>query len=167
MSAIASQISVSIVSLQWRHNGRDSVSNHQLSRLIRSRSKKTSGLCAGNSPETGEFPAQRASNAENVSIWWRHHVTQPFVQGRSKKTSNLRVTGLCEGKSSVTGEFLSQSASNAENLSIWWGHNVSKFVCKYSFSARHFSVPNTSGFPMGPSQPWMVSDTNCQGVWQF
>ena len=22
---------------------------------------------------TGEFPAQRASNAENVSIWWRHH----------------------------------------------------------------------------------------------
>ena len=22
----------------------------------------------------GEFPARRASNAENVSIWWRHHV---------------------------------------------------------------------------------------------
>ena len=22
---------------------------------------------------TGEFPTQRASNAENVSIWWRHH----------------------------------------------------------------------------------------------
>ena len=44
----------------------------------RRRSKKTSklrgtGLCAGNSPVTGEFPAQRASNAENVSIWWRHH----------------------------------------------------------------------------------------------
>ena len=31
------------------------------------------GLCAGNSPGTGEFPAQKASNAENVSIWWRHH----------------------------------------------------------------------------------------------
>ena len=31
------------------------------------------GLCEGNSPVTGEFPAQRASNAENVSIWWRHH----------------------------------------------------------------------------------------------
>ena len=28
----------------------------------------------GNSPATGEFPAQMASNAENVSIWWRHHV---------------------------------------------------------------------------------------------
>ena len=43
-------------------------------------SKKTSklrvtGLCAGNSPVTGEFPAQMASDAENVSIWWRHHDT--------------------------------------------------------------------------------------------
>ena len=25
-------------------------------------------------PVTGEFPTQRASNAENNSIWWRHHV---------------------------------------------------------------------------------------------
>ena len=24
-------------------------------------------------PVTGEFPAQRASNVENVSIWWLHH----------------------------------------------------------------------------------------------
>ena len=71
-------------SLQLRHNEPDGVSNHQprdclLNRLFRRRSKKTSklrvtGLCAGNSPATGEFPAQRASNAENVSIWWRHHV---------------------------------------------------------------------------------------------
>ena len=71
-------------SLQWRHNGRDSVSNHRcpnclLNRLFRHRSKKTpkirvTGLCEGNSPLTGEFPAQKSSNAENVSIWWRHHV---------------------------------------------------------------------------------------------
>ena len=49
------------------------------------RSKKTSkfrvtGLCAGNSPVTGEFPAQRASNAENISIWWRHHVMVNSLQ---------------------------------------------------------------------------------------
>ena len=25
--------------------------------------------------KTAEFPAQRTSNAENVSIWWRHHET--------------------------------------------------------------------------------------------
>ena len=30
---------------------------------------RVTGLCV-----TGEFPAQMASNAENVSIWWRHHV---------------------------------------------------------------------------------------------
>ena len=72
------------ISLQWRHNGRDCVSNHQphdclLNHLFRRRSKKTSklrvsALCAGNSPVTGEFPAQMVSNAENVSIWWRHHI---------------------------------------------------------------------------------------------
>ena len=71
------------LALQWRHNGQDGVSNHQphdclLNRSFKRRSKKTSklratGLCAGNSPGTGEFPAQRASNAENASIWWRHH----------------------------------------------------------------------------------------------
>ena len=46
-------------------------------RLFGRRSKKTSkfpvtGLCAGNSPVTGEFPAQMASNAEKISISWRH-----------------------------------------------------------------------------------------------
>ena len=34
---------------------------------------RITGLCAGNSPVTGEFPAQKASDAENVPIWWRHH----------------------------------------------------------------------------------------------
>ena len=35
---------------------------------------RVTGLCEGNSLVTGEFPSQRATNAENVSIWWRHHV---------------------------------------------------------------------------------------------
>ena len=34
---------------------------------------RVTGLYAGNSLVTGEFPAPMASNAENVSIWWRHH----------------------------------------------------------------------------------------------
>ena len=59
MDAIASQIT--------------SIASGLLNRLIRCRSKKAlklrvTGLCAGNSPETGEFPAERANNAENVSI---------------------------------------------------------------------------------------------------
>ena len=69
--------------LQWRHNESDGVSNHQphdclFNSLFRRRSKKISklhvtGCCDGNSPVTSEFPAQRASYAENVSIWWHHH----------------------------------------------------------------------------------------------
>ena len=61
-------------SLHWRHNEPDGVSNYQprqclLNCLFMCRSKKTSkllvtGLCAENSPGTGEFPAQKASNAE-------------------------------------------------------------------------------------------------------
>ena len=63
--------SVESISLQWRRNGRKSVSKSPASRLfsnrlIRRRPKKTSklritGLCAGNSPGNGEFPAQMAS----------------------------------------------------------------------------------------------------------
>ena len=93
--------------LQWRQNGRDSVSNHQphdclLNRLFRRRSKKTSklhitGLCAGNSPETGEFPAQMASNAENVSIWWHHHewFVYPVNCWHSADAGNLGISGNC------------------------------------------------------------------------
>ena len=76
---MSNYIRISPISLQCRHNELAGVSNHQphnclLNRLFTRRSKKTSklrvtGLCEGNSPVTGEFPAQRASYAENVSIW--------------------------------------------------------------------------------------------------
>ena len=72
------------ISLQWRHNERNGLSNHRclhclLNCCFRLRSKKTSkfcvtGFCTGNSLVTGEFPAQKASNTENISIWWCHNV---------------------------------------------------------------------------------------------
>ena len=55
-------------SLQWRHNERYGVRPKKTSKLC------VIGLCEGNSPVTVEFRQQKASNAENVSIWWRHHV---------------------------------------------------------------------------------------------
>ena len=67
--------------LQWRHNGRDGVSN-PVPRLfaqpfdqtqIKKSKLRVTGLCEGNTPVTGGFPSQRTSNAENVSVWWRHH----------------------------------------------------------------------------------------------
>ena len=64
--------------LQWRHNERDGISNHQshdclLSRLFRHRSKKTwklrvTGLCEGNSPVTGEFFAQKPVTRKMLSF---------------------------------------------------------------------------------------------------
>ena len=78
--------SVMTPTLLWRHDERDGVSNHRrldclLKHLFRRISKEISklrvtGLCEGNSSVAGDFPAQRASNAENVSIWWRHHEVQ-------------------------------------------------------------------------------------------
>ena len=69
--------------LQWRRNQRDGVSSHQphdclLNRLFKPKIKENIKAprhrpFRGNSPVSGEFPAQRASNAENVSIWWRYH----------------------------------------------------------------------------------------------
>ena len=72
--------------LHWRHNYHDGFSNHQpydglLNHLFRRRSKENIKaprhwpLC-GEFTGTGEFPAQKASYAENVSIWWRHHVLE-------------------------------------------------------------------------------------------
>ena len=69
--------------LQGGHNGRDGISNHQppdclLNRVFKAQIKENikaprPGLCEGNSLVIGEFLAQMASNAENVSIWWRYH----------------------------------------------------------------------------------------------
>ena len=127
--------------------------------LFRFRSKKTSkvhvtGLCEGNSPVTGEFPTQRASNAENVSIWWGHHdptgtkilhIPLPWwcheCKGITKhgsltllnnlfrvrkKLSKVRITGSLWGNCPVTGGFPTQRASNAECVSILWHQHVSK-----------------------------------------
>ena len=92
-------ISQSIFSSRWRHNQRDGDSNHQshdclFNLLFRHRSKETSnlrgtGLCAGNSPGTGWIPR---TNAENVSIWWRHHALG------LKHSNGALVTQIFSGK---------------------------------------------------------------------
>ena len=64
MSAMASQITSPMIVHSTIYTMRKSKKPSKL---------RVTGLCAGNSLVTGEFSAQRASNAENVSIWWRHH----------------------------------------------------------------------------------------------
>ena len=75
--------------LQWRHNGRDGVSNHQpqhclLNRLFRRRSKKTSklrvtGLCAGSSPVTNEFSVQFKYPRSRLRNTLNHTTRYPSV----------------------------------------------------------------------------------------
>ena len=150
-------------SLRWRHNGRDIVPNHQphdclLNCLFRCRSKKTSklratGLCVGNSPGTGEFPAQMASYAENVSIWWRHHgylLSTPWFHGRFSNPLLLKRSHNSKGaKEQVkhvklieplncsnqypftwTGSQTPMSLTITESCGIWRHTNISFYVDK-------------------------------------
>ena len=64
MGAMASQITSLTIVYSTVYSGADK----KTSKL------RATGLCVGNSPVTGEFPAQMTSIAENVSIWWRHHM---------------------------------------------------------------------------------------------
>ena len=76
----------------YSHNERDGDSNHRrldclLNRLFIRRPRKTSkprvtGLCEGNSPVTGEFPAPRPVThlQEHIRTWWKlisctHHTS--------------------------------------------------------------------------------------------
>ena len=63
MGATASQITSLKIVYSSVYSGSDQ-RKHQSSASL---------AVVGNSPGTGEFPAQMASNAENVSIWRRHH----------------------------------------------------------------------------------------------
>ena len=65
MGAIASQITSLTIVYSTVYSDADQ-RKHQISASL-------AFVRAGNSPGTGEFPAQIASIAENVSIWWRHH----------------------------------------------------------------------------------------------
>ena len=106
-----------IISLQWRHNGRDSVSNHQphgclLNRLFRRRSKKTSKLRVTGLCGTGEFSVQMASNAENVSIWWLHHVRSALAWNW---VARRRPSFLCMGKMCLIFKVWTEISRNSQN----------------------------------------------------
>ena len=88
MGAIASQITSLTIVYSTVYSGADQ-SKHQSSTSL--------ALCAGNSSGTGEFPAQMASKAGNVSFRWRHHdsVLYPsdYEWFRPKKT-NIQQKGV-------------------------------------------------------------------------
>ena len=158
--------------LQWRHNGRDGISNHQprdclLNRLFWYRSKKISkfhvtGLCEGNSPVTGKFPAQRNSNADNVSIWWRYHIENVWGGGQYGDfvTHWGRVTHICVSKLTIIGS--DNGLSSGRRQAIIWtnaeilligplvGTNFSEILMEihtFSFKKMHLKMSSGKGRP--------------------
>ena len=113
--------------LQWRHYERDGVSNQRrldglLNCLFRRKSKKAlklcvTGLCEGNSPVTGEIPAQRAS--KNASIWWRHQQTTWRALNKSIGTTNLQLCPLSNTENWFEASIRTLIWSFALNWSTW------------------------------------------------
>ena len=73
------------ISLQWRHNEHKGVSNHRnwtvctvvCSGAHQRKHQSYASLALVRRIQLWRgFSSQRASNAENVSIWWRHHTGQ-------------------------------------------------------------------------------------------
>ena len=89
IGAMASQITSLMMVYSTVYSGADQaqIQAQKTSKL------RVTGLCAGNSPGTGEFPPQMASNAENVSIWWRFHGTEGWSGSRPDETGTPRRWG--------------------------------------------------------------------------
>ena len=84
MDSIAYQITSLTIVYSSVHSGTDQ-RKHQSSASL--------AFVWENSPVTGEFPAQMASNAENVSIWWRHHdnrIYRHVVEGWFDISGNMQ-----------------------------------------------------------------------------
>ena len=117
--------------LQWRHNELDGVSNHRrldclLKCLFMRRSQNSSklcdtGLCDGNPPVTGGFPSQRASNAETVSLWWRHHEY-------SYNADIIACSYRCVNKSIEYAHNSSMMSSSNGNIFRVTGHLCGEFI---------------------------------------
>ena len=106
---------------------------------------RVTGLC-GNSPGNGEFPAQMASNAENASIWWRHHasVTGGF---RSLRACDVGYKGL-----SRRDVFMEDNTMRTTDHAFW-------FPLCWIFLLRRTSSfwPRPSGLPFITAPVLMTS----------
>ena len=83
------------------------------------------------SPGTGEFPAQMASYAENVSIWWRHHITGAIIRLSQCQWSNDEDYGSIGRKNQVKTDNITTAK---HNITKAWGCFVGYSVHAYNMS---------------------------------
>ena len=97
-------------------------------------------LC-GEFTGTGEFPAQKASNAENVSIWWRHHVRMRMYQCNETTAHHNRV------------HIINVTSGECCRVKNHWQINC-LFNCVYSMPSKKRLTPALlvlcEGKPLGP-----------------
>ena len=93
--------------------------------LFRRRSKKTSKLRAtgfrkGNTPVAGGFPSQIVSNADNISIWWRHH------EGPGLLINHFEILVVQQGFSNMASDWLAAilPANQKPNLKIYMDFGI-------------------------------------------
>ena len=73
-----------------------------------------------NSLLTGEFPAQMASNAEKVSIWWRHHALhRTFVTNHNTESEVLSRRGERWGFSQMHHHYMNPEYSCFKIATSW------------------------------------------------
>ena len=118
----------------------------------RCRLKKTSklhvtGLCEENLPVSSEFPAQRASNVENISIWWHYHELAIASHGQTGKITQMALEskrglrlGAFQGHTYITGSNPGDSVHSAIDLreSNW-----------FSFDINHYYTPASTKLKEG------------------
>ena len=83
--------------LHWRYNGRDGVSKHQRLDCLLNHlwvEIEENIKAPRHWPVTSRFPSLKTNNAENVSIWWRHHALHQ-VRRQCILLSKLGVHGKC------------------------------------------------------------------------
>ena len=108
MDAIASQITSLAIVYSIGYSDADQRKTSKL---------RVTGLCAGNSPGTGEFSAQMASYAENISIWWRHQ----------EKHDNLQVlNSICRMKQLLMPPM---EPTNSGRIVCW--ENIHMYTCLF------------------------------------
>ena len=117
---------------------------------------RVTGLSEGNSPVTGEFHAQRASNAENVSIWWRHHAkfhlkwqirvfykpnpVQTMQTFDTSRALSLRPSWCSQSAKLIGNWLVSWYYVIPHGINSWWRHQMETFAALLALGAGNSPV---------------------------
>ena len=109
------------------------------------------------------IPAERVSNAENVSIWWRHHVLSYFLNYFTshvikgiKNGGDQRHLGLCLGYVSDQGTTLRALIPTIHDILPTQATILNPFSNHYCFTfCEDTQIARFMGANMGPT--WVLS----------